>query len=89
MRYYLFILLICLVICTGCIDQKFNKISYKQENTSGNYVTYGFGHGEGTLLVNKNDTYIYCVNNKCTMRIESWNPLIPDQLDLDKLEDYK
>ena len=88
MKYCLPVLLIVLVLCVGCVDKP-DKISYKQENVSGNYVTYGFGHGEGDPLTNHNDTYIYCVNDKCTMRIDPWDPIIEDQIDLDKLEDYK
>jgi hypothetical protein len=89
MKYYLPVLLILLVICAGCIENRPDKISYKKENESGNYVTYGFGHGEGNPLTNRNDTYIYCVNDKCTMRIEPWDPQVEDLVDLDKLEDYK
>ena len=89
MKYYLPVLLILLVVCAGCIDHRPDKISYKKENESGNYVTYGFGHGEGDPLTNRNDTYIYCVNDKCTMRIDPWTPQVEDLVDLDKLEAYK
>jgi hypothetical protein len=89
MKYYLPVLLILLILCAGCVEHRPDKISYKVENKSGNYVTYGFGHGEGNPLTNHNDTYIYCVNNKCTMRIEPWYPQVEDLVDLDKLEDYK
>jgi hypothetical protein len=90
MKYYLLILLIAVILCTGCIGSQPDKISYQQENVSGNYVTYGFGHGEGDPLTNHNDTYIYCVNDKCTMRIDPWDPPLENQtVDLDKLEGYK
>ena len=88
MKYFLPVLLIVLILCAGCIDKP-DKISYKKESESGNNVTYGFGHGEGDPLTNHNDTYIYCVNDKCTMRIEPWTPQVEDLVDLDKLEDYK
>jgi len=88
MKYFLPVLLIVLILCAGCIDKP-DKISYKKESESGNNVTYGFGHGEGDPLTNHNDTYIYCVNDKCTMRIEPWTPQVESLVDLDKLEAYK